>query len=258
MTPFMRVLAACVIAFTLAAPALAQVAITQPAPGPVQGVGARRVTLDLKDVAPASAFKALADAIGVTVTVDESVTAPVDIKVRNVSAKTALDAMCEGIGCQWTLVGENLAIKPARSFSAVAIGKAEGPARDKLARTQEVTGRLKQKLPADMKFENTPIEQVNARLSEALGLPVRLSCKDPAVQTLTVDLSNQTLQSGLMMIAQQQKQPGAVWQLMIGPPPGDPKSPSIGIMVSPKGTKKGDSKPGKLEIHIATKDEKKK
>ena len=234
MIRFMRVLAACAIALTLAAPTSAQFAVTKAAPGRSQAASAKRVTLDLKDVAPASAFKALADAIGVTVTVDETVTTPVDIKVRNVSAKTALDAMCESVGCQWTLVGENLSIKPLTSFSVLLSGKAEGPARDKLTRAQGVVDRLKQKLPADMTFENTPIEQVNARLSEALGLPVRLSCKDPTVQTLTIDLSNQTLQTGLMMIAQQQKQPAAAWQLMIGPPPGDPKSPAFGVMVAPR------------------------
>ena len=238
MTPFVRVLVACVVALILAAPVPAQVLFIKAKAGADQAAGAKRVTLDLKDVAPASAFKALADAIGVTVTVDEAVTAPVDIKVRNVSAKTALDAMCESIGCQWTFVGGNLAIKPERSLGVVVSGKAEGPARVKLARTQEMVGRLKQKLPADMKFEHTPIEQVNARLSEALGLPVRLSCKDPAVQTLTIDLSNQTLQSGLMIIAEQQKQPGAVWQLMIGPPPGAPKSPALGLMVAPKAAAK--------------------
>jgi hypothetical protein len=247
MSRFIRVLAVCAIALTLARPAAAQVTYLKTAPGPEQAAGTRRVTLDLKDVAPASAFKALADAIGVTVTVDEAVTGPVDIKVRDVSAKTALDAMCESIGCQWAFVGANLAVKPAKSIGVVVSGTVDASNRGKLARTQEVFGRLKQKLPADMKFENTPIEQVNARLSQALGLPVRLSCKDPAVQSLTIDLSNQTLQGGLMMIAGQKK-PGAAWQLMIGPPPGDPKSPAFGLMIAPYGP---------VKLKVTSKEEKK-
>ena len=256
MTRIMRVIAACAIAFTLAAPASAQVAITRAAPAPA--AGAKRVTLDLKDVVPASAFKALADAIGVTVTVDDAVTAPVDIKVRNVSAKTALDAMCESVGCEWTLAGGHLEIRPQKTFSIRAYSKAEESGPGKLARTQVVLDTLKQKLPADMRFEGAPLDQVSARLGEALGLPVRLTCKDPTVRTLTIDLGGQTLQSALKLLAERETQPGAVWQVMIGPPPGDPKSPTVGIMVSPKGVKKGAAKPGKLEIHVTPKDAKKK
>src|SRR5512136_2174838 len=86
--------------------------LAQAAPALAQSPTAKKVTLDLNAVAPGAAFKAVGDAIGVTVTVDAAVTTPVDITVRNVSAKTALNAMCESIGCQWTITGGALVVKP--------------------------------------------------------------------------------------------------------------------------------------------------
>jgi hypothetical protein len=245
MTLFVRALAVAALVCTFATPAVAQ------------NVAAKRVTLDLNAVAPDAAFKAVADAIGVTVTVDGFVTAPVDIKVRNVSAKTALNAMCESVGCSWTITGSALAVKPLKTFAIRVSGRADGSDPEKLARTQAVLDALKQKLPADMKFENAPLETVSTRLSEALGLHVQLTCKDPAVRMLTADLSNQSMQSALQAIADQEARPGAAWQMLIGPGPGDSKTPSIGIMVAPRVVKKDGSQPRKIEIFTSPKDEKK-
>ena len=50
---------------------------------------AKRVSLDLKAMTPTDAFQVLADSIGLTVTVDPSLTTPVDLVVRSVKAKTA-------------------------------------------------------------------------------------------------------------------------------------------------------------------------
>ena len=41
--------------------------------------------------------------------------------------------------------------------------------RAKVANTQVVLNALKQKLPADMKFDNAPIDEVSKRLSKALN-----------------------------------------------------------------------------------------
>ena len=211
------------------------------APAFAQDVLAKRISLDLKGVEPSQAFKAVADAVGLKVAVDAGVTAPVDILVRNVSAKTALDVMCESVGCRWTLAAGTLSIKPIVQFSArVAWGTAgtTEQSKAKLKRTQIVLDAMKQKLPADMKFENAALDAVSKRLSEALSLRVQLTCKDPSVQTLTMDFSNLTLYSAVQAIATQEDRPKAAWQLMIGPLPGDTQTPSIAIMIGPKGQKK--------------------
>ena len=97
---------------------LSLLVVTLSAPALAQDATAKKVTLDLNGVAPAAAFKAVADAIGVTVTVDAAVTDPVDITVRNVSARTALNAMCESIGCRWTLSGGSLAVRAGTDVAA--------------------------------------------------------------------------------------------------------------------------------------------
>ena len=111
-------------------PTLLVVALS--APALAQDATARKVTLDLNGVAPAAAFKAVADAIGVSVTVDAAVTDPVDITVRNVSAQTALNAICESVGCQWTLTGGTLVVKPLTSAKVGIVMRSErGAAVDK-------------------------------------------------------------------------------------------------------------------------------
>ena len=105
------------------------------------------------------------------------------------------------------------------------------------ARTQVVLNAFKQNLPADMKFENAPLGEVGKRLSEALKMRVELGCKDPSVQTLTMDFGNLTLQEALKAIGEQEGGPEAAWWLKIGPLPGDSQTPGIAIMIGPKTAK---------------------
>lgn len=217
-----------------AAPALAQDAL------------AKKVTIDVNAATPVSVFTAVATASGAnfTVTVDPAVTEPVDITVRNVSVKTALNAICESIGCQWTLTGSALIVKP-RPPSAMMIGvvqpagRGAGAEKSKAAaaRAQVVLDALKQKLPADLRFENASLEVVNARLSDVLKMKVQLMCKDPGVKTITLDFGGLTLQSALQALGEQGVAQGP-WRLTIGPPAGDTQTPTIAIMIDPKSARK--------------------
>ena len=55
----------------------------------------KRVSLDLKAMAPRDAFKVIASAIGYTAEVAPDVSTAVDIVVGNISARTALNTICE-------------------------------------------------------------------------------------------------------------------------------------------------------------------
>jgi hypothetical protein len=221
-------------------------AVVTAAPVLAQETLAKKVTIDVNAATPVSVFTAVATASGAnfTVTVDPAVTAPVDITIRSVTVKTALDAICESIGCQWTLTGSTLVVKP-KPQSAMMIGvvqpagRGAGSEKSKAAaaRAQVVLDALKQKLPADLKFENAPIEVVNARLSDALKMKVELACKDPSVKAITMDFGGLTLQFALQALGEQE---GALapWRLTVGPQPGDSQMPSIALMVAPKAVKK--------------------
>lgn len=206
--------------------------VAAPAP-PVlaQDLESKKITLDLNTVAPADAFQAVADAIGVKAAVDGALTKPVDIAVKNVTARTALNAMCESIGCSWELTSARLVVRAAgdagsRAGRVYVGGKAATP------EAQAVVDAFRKELPAGLNFENAPLADVNKRLSEAVGLPVQLKCRLPEVTTATMDFSGLTLQSALQKIGEREARPKASWQLIVGPVPGA-KAPQIAIAVGP-------------------------
>jgi hypothetical protein len=229
-----RFLVASLAVLLIAAPAASALA---------QDVLAKKVTIDVNAATPVSVFTAVATASGAgfTVTVDPAVTDPVDIAVRNVSVKTALNAVCESIGCQWTLTGKTLVVKPEAAVRVGVVMRGEGGATvDKTkakARAQVVLAAFKQKLPSDMNFENAPLDAVNTRLSEALKMKVELSSKAPGVKTISLDFGGLTLLSALQALGQQEGAKGP-WRLTIGPAQGDTQTPTIAIMVDPRPQKK--------------------
>ncbi|HNV03507.1 MAG TPA: hypothetical protein PLE61_13695 [Vicinamibacterales bacterium] len=201
------------------------------APALAQDAESKKVTLDLNAVAPQAAFNAVAEAIGVTASVDPSLTSPVDIAVRHVSARTALTAICESIGCTWELTSARLVVRAGSDASSIAArvsvgGKAATP------EAQAVVDAFRKELPAGLNFEHAPLADVNKRLSEAVGLPVELKCRVPDVTTLTMDFSGLTLQGALQKIGEREERPKAAWQLIVGPAPGA-KAPQIAIAVGP-------------------------
>ena len=135
---------------------------------------AEKVTVDLNGVAAFEAFKAVASAMGVGVTVSPSVTDPVNIAVRNVTARTALNAMCESIGCRWNLADGILVVKPVRDSAADTQQKVRVEGRATTQSGKAVLEAFKRTLPGDMKFDNAPLEEVSRRLTESVGLPVKL------------------------------------------------------------------------------------
>jgi hypothetical protein len=105
------------------------------------------------------------------------------------------------------------------------------------ARAKVVLEALKQKLPADLRFENAPLTDVSARLSDALSMKVELTCKDPYVKAITMDFGGLTLQAALQTLSQREGTPGP-WRLAVGPKAGDAETPTIAIMVGPNPGKK--------------------
>ena len=203
-----------------------------PLVGTAQELLAKRVSLDLIAMAPAEAFKVLADAVGTTVTVDPAVTSPVDILVRNVSARTALNTICESIGCRWTAGAAGITVKPGREAAVTVVGSSRQP-RAKAARPsaliEQVRATLKQPLPPGLKFENAPLTEVSARLSEVLKLTLSLTTTAAGFQTITADFSNVTLQAALKSLVDQAGARRVQWRITFGDAAGE-KTPSIAIM----------------------------
>jgi hypothetical protein len=149
--------------------------------------------------------------------------------------------MCESIGCQWTMSGGTLSVKAASDSPAGTYrvtGKKGADRANVVMRTKPALAALKQTLPADMKFDNAPLDEVSTRLSDAIGLTAKLSSTDPEVKTLTADLGGLTLQGALKAIGEGAAGLRGGWRLTIGPPAGDDQSPTIAIMVGSRPAKK--------------------
>jgi type II secretory pathway component GspD/PulD (secretin) len=214
-----RFLLWCAIAASLAAPVAAQDPLS------------KRVSLDLKAMAPADAFEVLASSTGLKVVVDPAVTSPIDIVVRNVTARTALTTMCESIGCAWTVAAVTLSIGPIAADKRVRVMSGY-TVKSRPAMANRLVELLGKPLPADMKFENAPLAKVSERISQALGVKVVLSVKDPGLQTVTIDLSNTTLKAGLRKLSEMVSGDGKVrvgLSIEVDP---DGKSPSRVVMIS--------------------------
>lgn len=176
------------------------------APSAAQDALNKRVSLDLKAMAPQDAFKVIASAIGYTVEVAPDVATPVDIVVGNITAKTALNTICESIGCTWRANGSVIRVRNATS-EMIAVKRRTPVARgDEAARRSaavtELRRRMDQVLPADMKFENAPMAQVVERLSKATGFEIAFSEDTTPGQTFSGDLGNRPFSAALKAISQ--------------------------------------------------------
>jgi len=216
-------------------------------PATAQDALSKRVSLDLKAMAPGDAFKVIADAVGMKVTVDAKVTAPIDILVRDVTARTALTTIGESIGCRWSVSNGTLVVTPADRPAPTTLSnpvtvsampkQTGGTVEAKKLLLERIQAALKQPLPAGMKFENAPLSTVSGRLSEALGLAVTLMSENPALRTVTADFSNKTLLTALQDLGSSGSNPPPL-RLTISYPsaPGGTVTPSImiGIRMDPK------------------------
>jgi hypothetical protein len=216
-------------------------------PATAQDALSKRVTLDLKGMAPSQAFRMIADLAGMGITISTAVTTPVDILVRDVTAKTALTVICESIGCTWRLSSGVIVVAPADgstptgpidpgAVSPVLLQNI-GTVEQRKLLLERIQAALKQPLPAGMKFENAPLSTVSGRLSDALGLTVTLMSEDPALRTVTADFSSKTLMTALQELGSSGSNPPPL-RLTVSYPstPGGPVTPSImiGFKMDPK------------------------
>lgn len=63
----------------------------------------RKVDVALADSSPNQAFKGLAGMIGLDSAVEPGVDGKVTVRLQNVRMRTVLDAVCESIGCRWSV-----------------------------------------------------------------------------------------------------------------------------------------------------------
>lgn len=198
------------------------------AAAPVVGQAAlgKRTSLDLNAVAPKDAFGSLAETLGCRVDLDPSVATPVTVRLNNITVRTALNVVCESIGCSWHVEGNVLHVQGA---------PARKPAPMKAEALRKV---LDAQTPADFRFENTPLKEVLEALGKVGG--IEISVEEPfAGRPVTMDLSSRSILSALQEI-------GRAGELMSAVIIGAVSSESgrtIKIRFAPKAAVQGGRKP---------------
>jgi TonB family protein len=148
----------------------------------------RRVFIDVNQAAPGKVLAEVADAIPCELDADRKLPQPdISLRLSNVRARTALDAVCDMIGCRWELRGRTLKVTATAPPPAVPV-------------FQMLALRMKAPLTGSKwRFDRVPLGTVLGRLSDELGL--RVGFDGVSLSTpVSVNLEGQTPADGIEAI----------------------------------------------------------
>ncbi|MBI5083399.1 MAG: hypothetical protein HZB13_02225 [Acidobacteria bacterium] len=152
----------------------------------------KRVTIDVTGTTPEAAFELLARELDCTITVDRAVKKPVTLRLVDRPASDIIGTICRSINCEWRFDGKNLFIKP------LSAGMRQNAAslKERGRRMEERSKRLQSRLPADMRFDGTPLKDVLNTIGKAAGLKLR-PWKDEGSRAVTLDVGGRTVNEAL-------------------------------------------------------------
>ncbi len=166
MNRMMRGLRAVALIVTVSSPGVAE-------SGPAGKLN-QRIELDLLEAAPADVFGSFAKMLGASLDLSPAVTGKITVRLHNVTADTAIGAVCESIGCRSELSwGES----PVRRILPVAIAVPEpvGPA-------------LRQSLDSPMSISLKDASAMDVLVSISRMLKAELKIQEGTSQTVTLEL----------------------------------------------------------------------
>jgi len=185
----------------------------------------KRTSLDVNAVSPADVFGSLAQTLGCGIEIDPGVKTPVTMRLSNITVRTALNVLCESIGCGWRLSGSTLRI------DATPVRK---PGR---ATPESFRESLYKQTPPDFKFQDTPLRSVLEALGKVGG--IEISAEEPdANRPVTLDLSNRSILSALKEIGRSADLRSGVMLVRISNEPGKALKIKFTYRAVPKGAKR--------------------
>ncbi len=137
----------------------------------------RRVFVDVNADFPPQVFRKLAQSLGCGLSLDPEVRAPVTLRVFNVTAETALNAVCDSVGCRWRIDGAQLRVE----FSAPP---------PRIPSAEVFRERTRKPLPASFKFDHMALGDVAQAVSRETGIEIRFEQVDLSTP-ITVDLGDE-------------------------------------------------------------------
>ncbi len=211
-----RAAISCLAILALAADAAAQ-----------KDLARERVTLTFNQVPAADVFRPLAKSLGYELHLDPQLQELVTIHVENVTARTALTAICESIGCRWEQHDTHLWILTGTSGWASSRTNAKGRALDaQMKAVGQVSGlwrvrSLDEELAVDFEFMAFELAEVLRDLASSIRGTVDLA-PSLAGRKVTVSIKSATLRQALDAICAQAR---CRWEMIEGPPIHEPPAP---------------------------------
>ena len=138
------------------------------------------VQLSYDEAMTAPVFWGLARLLECGLSLDQEVTRPVSIVASKVSLQSALDGICEDIGCRWRLVGGQLIVEPRPAGTPSGL----------LTRSAPLNTGLDNRLNSPMLFVSVPLKRALLDVFSSAGVPYMLFGKSLSEAALvTVDVS---------------------------------------------------------------------
>ncbi len=182
---------------------------------------AQKPTLDSRievrfEAAPAAdVFGQIISGLGYGLQLDPSIAAPVTIWVSGVSARTALNVVCESLGCTWQVTGNRLVVTAKHEPQAGVVGAVTIERKQKAETAKnDLLLRFRRPLPVDMRFQDVPVSTILRALSDVSGLEI--TADEPlASRHVTFAGSGKTVEDALKAVIDQAAGPGgamfSVW-----------------------------------------------
>ena len=157
----------------------------------------------------ADVFRHIISGLGLELQLDATVEGPVTIWVKDVSARTALNVVCESLGCEWRVSGNRLVVGKSGAnvvrrdvtwrFLGIQTKDADGM---KKIVAVDLKSHLARPLPVDMQFQDVPVSTILRALSEAAGLEI--TADEPvASKRVTLTASHKTVEDALKAVVDQ-------------------------------------------------------
>ena len=200
-----------------------------------------RITVRFEATPAAEVFRGILSGLGCELQLDASIDDPVTLWVTNVTARTALNVVCENVGCSWHVSGNRLVVGrsagaaagPGSTIARVGVETTGKPQKDLKTVKLDLLERLARPMPVDMQFQDVPVSTILRAMSEAAGLEI--TADEPlASKRVTLTGSGRTVEDALKGVIGQAGG-GAVTIFRVRDTGTD--SAAIRIAIKPRATK---------------------
>ena len=169
-----------------------------------------RITVRFEATPAAEVFRGIIGGLGYELQLDASIDDPVTLWVTNVTARTALNVVCESVGCSWRVSGNRLVVGrsagaaagPGSTIARVGVETTGKPQKDLKTVKLDLLERLARPMPVDMQFQDVPVSTILRAMSDVAGLEI--TADEPlASKHVTLTGSGRTVQDALKAVIEQ-------------------------------------------------------